>query len=70
MLEANLPIRGLTTLGVVDFGLDPIDVAWLLQRHIAGQHDGFTGHDPEFRDRFLQCYSATGSDTRSDDDED
>lgn len=49
VLEANLPIHGLTSLCVVEYGLEPSDLAWLLREHVMGRNPGVVSGGPDLR---------------------
>lgn len=48
-LEWHLPIHGLTTICVVEPGIDPSDMAWLLREHLLGRNPGVVGGGEDLR---------------------
>jgi len=64
VLRAQVPIHGLVSLGVADFGLCDEDLMWLLREHLAGRNPGIPDGGPDIRRplRLLRQSLATEDD--------
>lgn len=49
VLRSHVPIHGLVSLGIADFGLCDEDLMWLLREHLSGRNPGIPHGGPDLR---------------------